>query len=47
VDHLDGVLYPMRLRDPRDLAMTREVHHLLARLDPHRVDNEPEEDTRA
>ncbi len=33
VDHLDGVLYPMRLRDPRDLAMTREVRHLLARLD--------------
>jgi len=33
VDHLDGVLYPMRLRDPRDLAMTREVRHLLSRLE--------------
>lgn len=33
VDHLDGVLYPMRLLDPRDLAYTKEVPHLLARLD--------------
>ena len=47
VDHLDGVLYPMRLRDPRDLATTREAHHLVARLDPYRADNDPGEDHRS
>ncbi len=47
VDHLDGVLYPMRLRDPRDLAMTREARHLLARLESYRADADPEEDTRS
>jgi peptide deformylase len=47
VDHLDGVLYPMRLRDPRDLAMTREARHLLTRLDAYRAEAEPKEDTRS
>ncbi|MFP4126154.1 MAG: peptide deformylase [Alphaproteobacteria bacterium] len=47
VDHLDGVLYPMRLRDPRDLAMTREARHLVARLESYRADNDLEEDTRS
>ena len=47
VDHLDGVLYPMRLRDPRDLAMTREARHLLTRLDAYRDDAEAKEDTRS
>lgn len=47
VDHLDGVLYPMRLRDPRDLAMTREVRHLMTRLDAYRDDAEAKEDTRS
>lgn len=28
VDHLDGVLYPMRMRDLRQLAFTSEMHHL-------------------
>jgi peptide deformylase len=32
VDHLDGVLYPMRLREPRDMATNREARHLSARL---------------
>jgi peptide deformylase len=47
VDHLDGVLYPMRLHDPRDLAMTREARHLLARLEAHRADADHREDTRS
>jgi peptide deformylase len=47
VDHLDGVLYPMRLRDPRDLAMTREARHLLARLEAYRADADLEEDIRS
>lgn len=47
VDHLDGVLYPMRLRDPRDLAATREARHLVARLESYRADNDLEEDTRS
>ncbi|MFW5834175.1 MAG: peptide deformylase [Pseudomonadota bacterium] len=33
VDHLDGILYPMRMRDPRDLAYTREARHLIERMD--------------
>ncbi len=33
VDHLDGILYPMRVRDARDLAYTKEARHLLERLD--------------
>jgi peptide deformylase len=33
VDHLDGILYPMRMRDPRDLAYTREARHLFARIE--------------
>jgi peptide deformylase len=47
LDHLDGVLYPMRLRDPRDIAMTREARHLVARLDSYRADADHEEDTRS
>ena len=47
VDHLDGVLYPMRLRDPRDLAMSREARHLMARLEAYRAPADPEEDTRS
>lgn len=33
MDHLDGILYPMRLRDPRDLAHSAEARHLVARLE--------------
>ena len=47
VDHLDGVLYPMRLRDPRDLAMTREARHLMARLASYRGAADAGEDTRS
>ncbi len=46
VDHLDGVLYPMRLRDPRDLAMTREARHLLDRLERVAAGDDQGEDTR-
>jgi peptide deformylase len=28
VDHLDGILYPMRMRDLRLLAFASELHHL-------------------
>lgn len=28
VDHLDGILFPMRMSDLRHLAFTDEVHHL-------------------
>ncbi len=28
VDHLDGIVYPMRMRDLRQLAFTCEMHHL-------------------
>lgn len=28
VDHLDGIVYPMRMRDLRQLAFTSEMHHL-------------------
>ncbi len=35
VDHLDGILYLARLRDPRDLATEGEARHLLARLDAY------------
>lgn len=45
VDHLDGILYPMRLRDLRDLAMSRESSHLLKRLQAEA--SSPEEDTAA
>ena len=43
VDHLDGILYPMRLQDPRDLAMSREARHLALRLRAYARD--PDEDT--
>jgi len=33
VDHLDGILYTMRLEDMRDLAFDSELRHLLARWD--------------
>ncbi len=46
VDHLDGVLYPMRLHDPRHMAMTREARHLPALLDDAGADDH-EEDTRS
>lgn len=32
VDHLDGVLYPMRMTDLRQLALDSEINHLQARL---------------
>ena len=32
VDHLDGILYPMRLSDPSLLAVASEVGHLQERL---------------
>ena len=38
VDHLDGILYPMRLSDPSHLALLSELSHLQRRLDagaPH------------
>jgi peptide deformylase len=35
VDHLDGILYPMRLTDPRDLTHVSEARHLIARLERH------------
>jgi peptide deformylase len=44
VDHLDGILYPMRLRDMRDLATSREASHLMARLDAYA--HEHDEDRR-
>lgn len=30
VDHLDGILYPMRMTDLRHLAFAEEIHHLTA-----------------
>ncbi len=33
VDHLDGVLYPMRMNDLRELAFTSELAHLTAWLE--------------
>lgn len=33
VDHLDGILYPMRMRDLRELAFTGELRHLTAWLE--------------
>jgi peptide deformylase len=30
VDHLDGILYPMRMRDLRDLAFESELRHFAA-----------------
>ncbi len=39
VDHLDGILYPMRLEDPRDLAFAREARHLAARLHAYAEDH--------
>ena len=30
VDHLDGILYPMRMKDLRHLAFTSELRHLSA-----------------
>lgn len=32
-DHLDGILYPMRMRDLRELAFTSELRHLTAWLE--------------
>ena len=33
VDHLDGILYPMRMPDLRQLAFTSELPHLTAWLE--------------
>ena len=33
VDHLDGILYPMRMADLRELAFTSELRHLSAWLE--------------
>ena len=33
VDHLDGILYPMRMTDLRELAFTSELPHLTAWLE--------------
>jgi peptide deformylase len=33
VDHLDGILFPMRMTDLRHLALTSELPHLLAWLE--------------
>jgi peptide deformylase len=33
VDHLDGILYPMRIADLRELAFTSELPHLMAWLE--------------
>jgi peptide deformylase len=33
VDHLDGILYPMRMADLRELAFTSELPHLTAWLE--------------
>lgn len=38
VDHLDGILYPMRMRDLRELAFTGELRHLGAWLEGRGVD---------
>ncbi|MEO1089603.1 MAG: peptide deformylase [Pseudomonadota bacterium] len=38
VDHLDGILYPMRLIDPRDVAHSSAQRHLLARLERYAGD---------
>jgi peptide deformylase len=35
VDHLDGVLYPMRMTDLRQLAFTGQLPHLSAWLEQH------------
>jgi peptide deformylase len=35
VDHLDGILYPMRMTDLRHLAFTSELPHLSAWLERH------------
>jgi peptide deformylase len=34
VDHLDGILFPMRMTDLRHLAMTSELPHLMAMARP-------------
>ena len=34
VDHLDGILFPMRMTELSALALTSEAHHLQARLPP-------------
>ncbi|TVQ29704.1 MAG: peptide deformylase [Geminicoccaceae bacterium] len=39
VDHLDGILYPMRMLDPRDIAYTKETTHLIERM--NRLAGEP------
>ena len=44
VDHLDGILYPMRLRDMRDLATSREASHLMARSNTYAPEHEHEHD---
>ena len=38
VDHLDGILYPMRMRDLRELAFTGELRHLGAWLEGRGAD---------
>ena len=37
VDHLDGILYPMRMRDPGLLAAAEELDHLKAELERRRA----------
>jgi peptide deformylase len=36
VDHLDGILYPMRMTDLRQLAFETELKHLVAQPEPDR-----------
>ena len=37
VDHLDGILYPMRMPTLRDLSFTSELHHLNSWLEQRDV----------
>ena len=47
VDHLDGILYTMRMPDLTQLSFDKEIRHVIERLNRDAVDDEEGRDERA